>query len=338
MGGFYRVAAFSLRGPWRAYSFWRVAFIQSKGGIAMRWLATGAMLLLVGLPALWAWDDAKDKPKEPAKSKVAEEVDALIMAHQKAVSDFHKDNNEKIKKAKNDEERSKIYEAFPKSNETMEKLWDLLDMNPKEKDAAITGLSWIVHNSGRDEKGERGRTRAMDLLIKDHADDPNIAPFVGRQVHTPWTKAEELLRAVMEKNRSKDVRGKACLGLGTYLKTVSATVRRMNANPDEIKQMESWIGRETLEQLKVADADKLAKEAQARFEEAVAKYSDVVLYTNAKKDVTVGDSAAGELFEIRNLAIGKEVPEIEGADLEGKAFKLSDYRGKVVVLDFWGNW
>jgi hypothetical protein len=304
----------------------------------MRWLAAGAILLLMGLPALRALDDATDKPKESAKSKVAEEVDAVIMAHQKAVSDFHKDNNEKIKKAKNDEERSKIYEAFPKPNETMDKLWDLLDKNPKEKDAAITGLSWIVQNSGRDEKGERGRIRAMDLLIKDHADDPNIAPFVGRQVHTPWTKAEELLRAVMEKNPSRDVKGKACLGLGTYLMTVSATVRRMKSSPEEVKQMESWIRKETLEKLKDADADKLAQEAEARFEEAVAKYSNVVLYTNAKKDVTVGDSAAGELYEIRNLAIGKVVPEIEGDDLEGNAFKLSDYRGKVVVLDFWGNW
>ena len=31
-------------------------------------------------------------------------------------------------------------------------------------------------------------------------------------------------------------------------------------------------------------------------------------------------------------------PEIEGNDLDGVAFKLSDYRGKVVVLDFWGDW
>jgi len=37
-------------------------------------------------------------------------------------------------------------------------------------------------------------------------------------------------------------------------------------------------------------------------------------------------------------AIGKPAPEIEGEDIDGNPFKLSDYRGKVVVLDFWGNW
>jgi peroxiredoxin len=41
---------------------------------------------------------------------------------------------------------------------------------------------------------------------------------------------------------------------------------------------------------------------------------------------------------MRNLVIGKPAPEIAGEDVEGKKFKLSDYRGKVVVLDFWGHW
>ena len=36
--------------------------------------------------------------------------------------------------------------------------------------------------------------------------------------------------------------------------------------------------------------------------------------------------------------IGSQAPEIEGEDIDGVAFKLSDYRGKVVVLDFWGDW
>lgn len=36
--------------------------------------------------------------------------------------------------------------------------------------------------------------------------------------------------------------------------------------------------------------------------------------------------------------IGDTAPDIEGEDIDGVPFKLSDYRGKVVVLDFWGHW
>ena len=36
--------------------------------------------------------------------------------------------------------------------------------------------------------------------------------------------------------------------------------------------------------------------------------------------------------------IGMPAPEIEGADLDGVAFRLSDYQGKVVLLEFWGSW
>ena len=43
-------------------------------------------------------------------------------------------------------------------------------------------------------------------------------------------------------------------------------------------------------------------------------------------------------FQRTRLQIGMEVPDIVGADLDGVPFKLSDYRGKVVVIDFWGDW
>ncbi len=38
------------------------------------------------------------------------------------------------------------------------------------------------------------------------------------------------------------------------------------------------------------------------------------------------------------LAIGQKAPEIVGADIDGNELKLSDYLGKVIVLDFWGDW
>jgi peroxiredoxin len=31
-------------------------------------------------------------------------------------------------------------------------------------------------------------------------------------------------------------------------------------------------------------------------------------------------------------------PDIVAKDTDGVDFKLSDYRGKVVLLDFWGFW
>jgi cytochrome oxidase Cu insertion factor (SCO1/SenC/PrrC family) len=35
---------------------------------------------------------------------------------------------------------------------------------------------------------------------------------------------------------------------------------------------------------------------------------------------------------------GKPAPDISGIDADGIPFQLSDYRGKVVLLDFWASW
>jgi hypothetical protein len=81
------------------------------------------------------------------------------------------------------------------------------------------------------------------------------------------------------------------------------------------------------------EADALQKECERYYERVVAEFADVRSY-----DEPIGERAKGALFELRFLGIGKEAPDIAGDDLDGEKFKVSDYRGKVVVLDFWGNW
>lgn len=49
-------------------------------------------------------------------------------------------------------------------------------------------------------------------------------------------------------------------------------------------------------------------------------------------------SARGKLFQLDNLQVGKPCPDFAAKDVDGVEIKLSDYRGKVVVLDFWGFW
>ncbi len=44
------------------------------------------------------------------------------------------------------------------------------------------------------------------------------------------------------------------------------------------------------------------------------------------------------LYKVTHLVVGCEAPEIEGVDHDGNQFRLSDYRGKVVLLPFWGFW
>ena len=43
-------------------------------------------------------------------------------------------------------------------------------------------------------------------------------------------------------------------------------------------------------------------------------------------------------FMVRALTVGKTAPEAAGQDLQGNAFSLSEYRGKVVVLTFSADW
>lgn len=53
---------------------------------------------------------------------------------------------------------------------------------------------------------------------------------------------------------------------------------------------------------------------------------------------TLSDAAKSRLDEMENLVVGKPAPAIDGTGMDGRPLKLSDYRGKVVVLVFWGTW
>ena len=53
---------------------------------------------------------------------------------------------------------------------------------------------------------------------------------------------------------------------------------------------------------------------------------------------TLAEERGPRLDELRRLGLGRVAPEIEGRDIDGHRFKLSDYRGRVVVLTFSGTW
>ncbi len=83
------------------------------------------------------------------------------------------------------------------------------------------------------------------------------------------------------------------------------------------------------------DASAEKEEARGRLREVIEKYKDVPYRLG-----TAGDMADALLnpHPAAALEIGQPAPEIVGKTADGKPLKLSDFRGKVVVLDFFGDW
>jgi cytochrome oxidase Cu insertion factor (SCO1/SenC/PrrC family) len=85
--------------------------------------------------------------------------------------------------------------------------------------------------------------------------------------------------------------------------------------------------------LRRQDHARVAREIETLFEQAGKEYGDVKI----PYEGTVAQKVKAELFEFRHLLVDKQAPDIEGIDQDGKRFKLSDYKGKVVLLDFWNQ-
>ncbi len=53
---------------------------------------------------------------------------------------------------------------------------------------------------------------------------------------------------------------------------------------------------------------------------------------------TFADAEADLIHSIRHATVGSVVPDLPGSRMDGVEESLSDYRGRVVLLDFWATW
>src|SRR5262249_16033396 len=178
---------------------------------------------------------------------------------------------------------------------------------------------------------DTARARAFELIQRDHIASDKLGPLCQR---VSWGFCKEyapFLRAVLAKNPHKDVQAAACLSLGRFLNGRLQRLDLCKEQPDVAKEFADLYGKDYLAELQRQERDKAVKEIEAVFEQAADKYGDVKLPDGE----VVAERAKAELFALRNLSVGKEAPDIDGEDQDGKRFRLSDYRGKVVLLDFW---
>ena len=142
---------------------------------------------------------------------------------------------------------------------------------------------------------------ALETLMADHIDSPKLAEM-GRMI--PYfdrivsPEFAKEAQAKLLKSKSADVRGWAMFALH------QGTIETGDLNGSEYKDARSKL---------MAVAEEV-------------------------EDKNLANQITGAIDEREKFGIGCTAPDIEGLDLDGVAFKLSDYKGKVIFLDFWGDW
>lgn len=203
---------------------------------------------------------------------------------------------------------------------------EFAEKHPKTPEA-VEALVWLMRNAAHLPEADQ----AARLVLETHADNRKILMLCEFNLtHSPFPSAEWLLRGMLDKAKDNEGKAQAQLNLANHLVNKAEMLKQLKSfDAKRLATIEERYGKELIRKLREENTETLLKEAEKRLDDLVAAYPD------AKKQV---DSAKSELFSLRHLQVGKPAPDIEGEDLEGKKFKLSDYRGKVVLLDFWGHW
>ena len=281
------------------------------------------LVLLLSLSLASAEDKGQDRPPTPA-----EQYRAILLEYQKAASGG----------GGSDEERRKIIARVDSLREGIaRKFLQLAEKYPKDPIAvdALTQAIWMVNNNpyptgGKDSPG----ARAMALLLRDYLRSDKLGPICQR-INAGFRKEyETFLRTLLEQNPHRNVQALACLSLAQFLNNRMQRLDQIKEQPELAREYERLFGKDYLAELRRQNRAKVSSEIEALFERAGAKYADEKIpYAG-----TVGEKVKAELFEFRHLLVGKVAPALEGVDQDGKRFKLSDYRGKVVLLDFWNEY
>lgn len=300
----------------------------------MKRFSGGIAILLLGLPAAIAQSDRPATPTEQFKAIVKESQDRYNAAQKEFVASAPKGGTP------SDERRMKLVgRAYAIKYEQAPKLVALAEQYPKDPialDALIEAVwqvntvPWPIEVVGRDE----ARPSAFALLRRDHVRSDKLGPLCERISYGLCSEYEPFLRAVLEENPRREIRAQAGLALARFLHNRSLRLDLVRDQPALAREFADLYGKEYLEALLRQDRARDVAEAEALLVRVTRDHGDVKLPDGE----TVAEKAEPELFGIRHLAVGKVAPDIEGEDQDGVKFKLSNYRGKVVLLDFWSEY
>tara|TARA_R110002094_G_scaffold26761_6_gene39454 strand:+ start:803 stop:1687 length:885 start_codon:yes stop_codon:yes gene_type:complete len=227
---------------------------------------------------------------------------------------------------------SKLRAERPSGTAYLDRVVKILNAKPASEDGASAAI-WML-GVVRVKGAQLGS--ALDVLQKHHADSKQLKRVMLALSRNATPAVAVFLEKVSATSTSSEIRGRTSFALAEHFKTRANTIRAIAmADGKKLVRIVGTLGSDVVDVLRCEDPV-AAEDNSSKWCEAVindAEFAAIEYFRG-----TLGEHAERSLYELRHLSIGKVAPDIIGEDIDGTAMKLSDYRGKVVVIDFWGDW
>jgi peroxiredoxin len=281
-------------------------------------IAAGALAVVALAPLLSAQD---------RRPSLAQRVKNLEKAYARALARYQQARQT----ARTPAQKEAAEARHPPTDRYAAQFLALALAEPKDR-AAVDALIWVVRYFVGPATGTDPRSQALGLLRSDYLRDERLGPLCTQQVEALDQPSEALLRA-LAKSPHQSVRARACVSLAQNLKFRARVVEQLK-DPALARQLRARWGKSTIAALSKRNPEKLRAESARLFRRTIKEYGKV----RHPQQGTLARLAENHLAALRDpVAVGKPAPAISGRDQAGKALALSDYRGKVVLLDFWAD-
>lgn len=259
--------------------------------------------------------------EEARQSQAQKDYDALQAEFQQAVKNLR----DEIKSVESKDDQIRILATKNPSTEYGKRFLELAKSYPDTK-ASVNATLFVVGQTTGELKNE-----AMEYLLNRYSDKVKLSKIADSlKQEVPSQNIEQWFDLMIEKSKPGPVQASIMLSYSQYIGQFPTFRKTIALNP----QVAERLPPAQLDYINSERSDAQNQRTASILESVIQQYGDVKFQGRE----TFGEKAASELFELTQLQVGMTVPEIEGEDLDGIPFKLSDYRGKVVMLDFWGHW
>ncbi len=205
-------------------------------------------------------------------------------------------------------EKEALLASRPNPEKTAKDLWT--DIAPSLKEAwVIPYAAWFLDltrnltAAGADGNAQPAftaeRKRILGTFSENHLTKPGIGPFCIGLAESGDPQALGILEKVIAENPDEPTQGIAALAASMLLKNLG-------------------------------DAPEVMAKRLTYLRKAIIQASDQKV-----GKTTVADIVTDELYVIRYLSKGRSAPDLSGTDVAGRVIRLSDMKGKVVILLFW---